>query len=86
VIAFLREHEAVAKTGYLARKYGSRKRRCTTGRPSTAAWTCPRRGAFWPIADHGSNTGVGQLATEGRNSDRFFTSIRRTMPSIALTD
>ena len=42
IIAILREHEAGAKTADLAGSTGSRKPRCTTGRPSTAAWTCRR--------------------------------------------
>ena len=38
IIGVLREHEAGAKTADLARKHGSRKQPCTTGRPSTAGW------------------------------------------------
>ena len=42
IIGVLKEHEAGAKTADLARKHGVWKRRCTTGRPSTAAWMSPR--------------------------------------------
>ena len=41
IIAVLREHEAGAKTADLARKHGISEL-CTTGRPSTAAWMCPK--------------------------------------------
>ena len=44
IVGVLREHEAGAKTGDLAASTESRKRRCTTGRPSTAGWTCRRPG------------------------------------------
>ena len=39
IIGVLREHEAGAKTADLARKHGSPRRRCTTGRPNTADWS-----------------------------------------------
>jgi hypothetical protein len=43
IIAVLREHDAGAKAADLARKYtGSRKLRCTIGRPSMAGWMSPR--------------------------------------------
>ena len=42
IIGVLKEHEAGAKTADLAASTVSRKRRCTTGRPSTAAWMSPR--------------------------------------------
>ena len=41
ITAVLREQEAGAKTGDVARRR-PRKRPCTTGRPSTAVWMCPR--------------------------------------------
>lgn len=40
IIAVLREHEAGAKAGDLARKHGISEATLYTGRPSTAAWTC----------------------------------------------
>ena len=42
IIGVLREHEAGAKTAELARKHGISEAPCTTGRPSTAAWMCPK--------------------------------------------
>ena len=42
IIGVLREHEAGAKTADLAASTASRKRRCITGRPNTAAWMSPR--------------------------------------------
>ena len=43
IVAVLREHEAGAKTADLRASTASRKPRCTTGRPNTAASRCRTR-------------------------------------------
>ena len=42
IIAVLREHEAGAKTASWRASTASRKPPYTTGRPSMAAWMCPK--------------------------------------------
>ena len=42
IIGVLKEHEAGAKTADLARKLGVSEATLYTGRPNTAAGTCPR--------------------------------------------
>lgn len=43
IIAIVKEQEAGAKTADVCRKHGISDATSTSGRPSMAAWRCPRR-------------------------------------------